>query len=80
MMSARANQALSRQFAVRSNNEHKRLIKQDFGMEVLLLSCGPRNQQIDPALTQFLDLMFARDWSILRPAARRDIALKIFAR
>jgi hypothetical protein len=37
-------------------------------MEVLLLSCGPRNQQIDLALTQFLDLMFTR---IGQPSADR---------
>jgi len=45
---------------VHSNNEHKWLIEQDFGMEILLLACGPRNQQINLALTKFLDLMCAR--------------------
>src|SRR5437773_2367081 len=40
-----SNSALSRQFTLRPHNEDKRLIEQDFGMEVVLLSRGPRNQQ-----------------------------------
>ena len=39
--------ALSRQLAVRPHHEYKRLIEQDFGMEVVLPSCGARNQEID---------------------------------
>src|SRR5450755_1633252 len=54
------NSALSRQFTVRPHNEDNGFIEQNFGMEVVMLSRGPRHQQIDPAFTQLLDLMFAR--------------------
>src|SRR5260370_26494754 len=51
--------AISRKFTLRSHNEHKRLIEQDLGIEIVLSSCGSRDQQIDFALTQLLDLMVA---------------------
>jgi hypothetical protein len=51
--------AISRKFTLRSYNEDKRLIEQDLGIEIVLSSCGSRDQQIDFALAQLLDLMVA---------------------
>ncbi len=56
----KSNAALSCKSAVCPHHKDKRLIEQPLRMKVLLLACGSRDQQVNLAFAQLLNLMFAR--------------------